>query len=379
MKTKLLALVVLVLLAGCGQQTTLPRTRLLVSEALAKPVDAGFARALEPRQFVFPQDHGPHPEFATEWWYYTGNLASADDRRFGYELTFFRFGLTPGQPQRASDWAANSIYMAHFALTDVAGKQFYAFERFSRGAAGLAGASGQPFRVWLENWQVDGQGADGTPMRLQARNGDLALDLTLAAGQGLVLQGDRGLSQKSAEAGNASYYYSFPRMPSRGTITVGGQSFEVQGDSWMDREWSTSALGANQVGWDWFALQLDDGRALMWYRLRLKDGGADPASSGLLIDADGSTRRLGRSDVTLEATGQWRSPATGITYPSAWRLHIPGERLELVVTPLLADQELRLTTTYWEGAVDVSGSVTGRGYVELTGYDQAEHEALRGR
>jgi predicted secreted hydrolase len=269
--------------------------------------------------------------------------------------------------------------MAHFALTDVAGKQFYAFERFSRGAAGLAGAMGQPFRVWLENWQVDGQGADGTPMRLQARNGDLALDLTLAAGQGLVLQGDRGLSQKSAEAGNASYYYSFPRMPSRGTITVGGQSFEVQGDSWMDREWSTSALGANQVGWDWFALQLDDGRALMWYRLRLKDGGADPASSGLLIAADGSTRRLGRSDVTLETTSQWRSPATGITYPSAWRLHIPGERLDLVVTPLLADQELRLTTTYWEGAVDVSGSVTGRGYVELTGYDQAEHEALRGR
>ena len=182
--------------------------------------------------------------------------------------------------------------MGHFALTDVADNRHYHFERFSRGALGLAGAQATPFRVWLEDWALTGAEADLFPLRLRAREGDIALDLTLDAGKPVVLQGDRGLSQKSAEAGNASYYYSHTRMPTQGTVSIGGRNFTVSGASWLDREWSTSALGPDQSGWDWFALQLDDGRELMFYRLRRKDGGMDSFSTGTLVEADGQTRRL---------------------------------------------------------------------------------------
>ena len=223
---------------------------------------AGFARATAPREFVFPQDHGPHPEYAIEWWYYTGNLDTAQGRHFGYQLTFFRIGLTPTPAARASDFATSNIYMAHFALTDVANQKFYAFERFSRGAAGLAGAQGQPFRVWLEDWDAAGAGADGLPMRLQAAQDDVAIDLTLEGGKPIVLQGDHGLSQKSDEPGNASYYYSLTRMPTRGTIRVGAETSDVSGLSWMDREWSTSSLGAECGG-----LGLVRGAAFGWARI----------------------------------------------------------------------------------------------------------------
>jgi predicted secreted hydrolase len=335
---------------------------------------AGFARATAPREFVFPQDHGPHPDYAIEWWYYTGNLDTAQGRHFGYQLTFFRIGLTPTPPARASDFATSNIYMAHFALTDVANQKFYAFERFSRGAAGLAGAQGQPFRVWLEDWQAAGAGADGLPMRLQAAQDDVAIDLTLQGGKPIVLQGDHGLSQKSDEPGNASYYYSLTRMPTRGSIRAGAETSDVSGLSWMDREWSTSSLGANAVGWDWFALQLSDGRDLMYAQLR-DAAGNTIYSDGTLVDPAGSTRRLARSEVMLEATNEWTSPRSGGRYPSGWRLRVPSQGLDLTLTPYLADQELPLTTVYWEGAVKIAGTaagapIGGNGYVELTGYGE---------
>ena len=339
---------------------------------------AGFARATAPHEFVFPLDHGPHPEYAIEWWYYTGNLDSAQGRHFGYQLTFFRIGLTPTPAARASDFATSNIYMAHFALTDVANQKFYAFERFSRGAAGLAGAQGQPFRVWLEDWAAASAGADGTPMRLQAAQDDLAIDLTLADGKPIVLQGDHGLSQKSDEPGNASYYYSLTRMPTHGSIRVGAETSAVSGLSWMDREWSTSSLGANAVGWDWFAVQLSDGRDVMYAQLR--DATGDTIySDGTLVDQVGSTRRLARSEVALEATGEWTSPRSGGRYPSGWRLRIASQALDLKLTPYLADQELPLTTVYWEGAVKVEGTaggtpIGGNGYVELTGYGERRGE-----
>ncbi|MEN9935944.1 MAG: hypothetical protein RLZZ387_2523 [Chloroflexota bacterium] len=361
------------LLAACATPAGEPSARLTVAEAMAGSADAGFARAVEPRPFVFPQDHGPHPEYAIEWWYYTGNLADAAGRRFGFQLTFFRFGLAPEPPERESAWATSSVWMAHFALSDVSAGRFYAFERFSRGAAGLAGAEGEPFRVWLEDWSAEGLGPQGTPMRLRAAQGDVALDLTLEAGKPPVLQGDRGLSQKSAERGNASYYYSLTRMPATGTMRAGGAEHAVSGLAWMDREWSTSALGPDQVGWDWFALHLDDGRDLMFYQLRLRDGASDPYSKGVLVAADGTSRRLARDEVTLETTGEWTSPRTGGAYPAGWRLAVPAEGIDLTVTPLLADQELPVTVTYWEGTVRVAGSATGYGYLEMTGYaDEAE-------
>jgi predicted secreted hydrolase len=368
------------LLSSCTNTTpaTPPAAQSSAVQSAGGIATAGFARATAPREFVFPQDHGPHPEYAIEWWYYTGNLDTAQGRHFGYQLTFFRIGLTPTPAARASDFATSNIYMAHFALTDVANQKFYAFERFSRGAAGLAGAQGQPFRVWLEDWAAAGVGTDGTPMRLQAAQDDVAIDLTLDGGKPIVLQGDHGLSQKSDAPGNASYYYSLTRMPTRGTIRVGAETSDVSGLSWMDREWSTSALGPNAVGWDWLAVQLSDGRELAYARLR-NAAGATIYADGTLVDPAGGTRRLAPSEVVLEAIGEWTSPRSGGRYPSGWRLRVPSQALDLTLTPYLADQELPLTTIYWEGAVKIAGTaagtpIGGNGYVELTGYGERQGE-----
>jgi predicted secreted hydrolase len=274
--------------------------------------------------------------------------------------------------------------MAHFALTDVAGQRFFAFDRFGRGAAGLAGAQGEPFRVWLEDWSAEGQGGGTLPMRLRAAQEGAAIDLALEGGKPPALQGDRGLSQKSAEAGNASYYYSLTRMPTRGSVRVGGETFDVTGLSWMDREWSTSSLAENLAGWDWFALQLSDGRDVMYYQLRDKSGAAAPQSSGTIVAADGSARRFARDDVRLEVLGEWQSQRSGGRYPAGWRLQIPSAELDLRITPYLPDQELALATIYWEGASKVEGTaggqaVRGSGYVELTGYAEQERDDVRAR
>ena len=346
--------------------------------AAAAPGDAaGFARADGPRSLVFPQDHGPHDDFRTEWWYYTGNLAADTDERFGYQLTFFRKALLPPDERatRPSDWAADQVYMVHFALTDVAGGEHRSFERLGRGATGLAGAQAVPYRVWLDDWSVEefAGGAAGSPARLRASAKDISLDLTLRDLKGPVLQGDHGYSRKGPEPGNASYYYSLPRIATTGTVTVGGRTFDVDGLSWMDHEFSTSALGKDQAGWDWFSLQLDDGSELMVFQLRRADGSIDGFSSGTLIAPDGSTRTLGPGDFTLQPTGQWRSPRTGATYPSGWVLTVPTADLRLTITPHLADQEMNVSYAYWEGAVKADGTIgdkplSGNGYVELTGY-----------
>lgn len=350
-----------------------PRASLSVAGALRTADDRGYAKAVEPREFSFPEDHGPHPEFRTEWWYYTGNLETAEGRRFGFQLTFFRSALAPEMAERASAWATRQVYLAHFTVTDVQGERFRSFERWSRGAAGLAGSEGEPFRVWVKDWSAEAVGGEAPPMRISAREGDVGIDLVLRPGKPPVLQGERGLSRKSAERGNASYYYSLTRMPATGTVRIAGGSFPVSGLVWMDREWSTSSLGKDQVGWDWFALQLSDGREVMLYRLRRKDGSADPASSGTVVGPGGQSRRLTRGDFILEDLDRWPSPRSGAEYPSRWRLRIPSEDLDVEVRPLLADQELDVSFLYWEGAVGISGTrsgapVTGRGYVELTGY-----------
>lgn len=335
---------------------------------------SGFARALAPMAFEFPRDHGPHFDFQTEWWYYTGNLDTADGRHFGYQLTFFRRGLTPGAPPaRPSDFATNQIYFAHFALTDAQNAQHLFAERFSRGAAGLAGASGEPFGVWLEDWKVESLTADGQAVHLQARDGQQALDLTLQATKPIVAQGNQGLSQKSATPGNASYYVSFTRMRAEGQITLNGKTEAVTGESWFDHEWSTSALGAGLIGWNWFSLQLSDGREVMFYEFRQEDGSVGSLSAGTLIEKDGSTRQLAASEVQIEARGQWISPVTKGAYPNAWHLSIPSAGIELQIEPWLAGQEMRVSFPYWEGAVKMTGTsngvaITGNGYIELTGY-----------
>ncbi|MFN8419674.1 MAG: lipocalin-like domain-containing protein [Anaerolineae bacterium] len=342
----------------------------------------GYARAYEVREFNFPQDHGAHPEFQTEWWYFTGNLATADGRRFGYQMTIFRRAITPTMSDRTSEWASNQVYFGDFAVTNVAEDSFYSSNRFSRGAAGLAGATVDPrLRVWLENWNITALDDQVTALQVQAANQTAegiayAIDLSVRNEMPIVLQGDRGLSQKNAEPGNASYYYSMPRLITEGTITINGQQFSVSGESWLDREWSTSVLGENAVGWDWFSLQLDNGRELMLYYIRLKDGTAEPYSSGTLIEADGTTIRLPLSAFKIDALDHWTSPRTGTEYPSGWHVEVdaPTGLIVLDIQPLIRNQELNSVTAYWEGASKFSGTdngipVNGYGYVELTGYN----------
>jgi len=332
----------------------------------------GFARATEPREFVFPEDHGSHSDFRTEWWYLTGNLTTSSGRRFGYQFTLFRNALAAEQTPRRSRWATRQVYMGHLALTDVDDNRFFAFERFARGAAGLAGVELDPFRAWLEDWELGSD--DSSPaFRLKASAGEIALDLELATTKPVVLQGEAGLSRKGSEPGNASYYYAFTRLATSGQIRLEGRELEVRGNSWLDREWSTSALEPNQSGWDWFALQLDDGTDLMVYQMRRDDGRPDPVSSGSRIGADGTRFALSWSDFQLEVLDWWTSPETGVRYPSGWRLRLPGDQLDLQIEPLMRDQELNLSVLYWEGAVRVEGTrgsspISGRGYVELTGY-----------
>jgi predicted secreted hydrolase len=355
-----------------GRRTAEPPAATVdVAEALAGTEVAGFARAIAPRAFVFPDDHGPHPGFRAEWWYVTGNVATATGRHFGYQLTLFRNALAPTPAARASAWATTELYMGHFALTDTVGERFHPHVRFARAALGLAGATARPFRVWLEDWALEATGAAPFPARVSATAPDVAIDLLVEPERPPVLHGEDGLSRKSAEPGNASYYYSQTRLATRGQVSVAGQRFDVAGLSWLDREWSTSALGEN-VGWDWFALQLDDGTDLMVYRLRRPDGTTDRFSAGTLVFADRRTRGLAARDVAIAELAHWTSPQ-GTRYPARWRIDIPADAVTLEIVPRLADQELSEPVRYWEGAVRVTGtrrgvSVAGAGYVELVGY-----------
>ena len=396
------------------------RATLDLAEAMGGVDTAGYARATEPRPFVFPADHGPHPAFRTEWWYVTANLQDDAGRRFGTQFTLFRNALAPevevgrgegGGPEagtgdavgdasaardagdgvgaggdatdaRASAWATRQVYMGHFAVTDVEGEGFHEAERFTRAANGLAGGEVEPLRIWMDDWSLMGGGGAAPedpgagpvfPLHVRAREGGVAVDLALVPAKPHVLQGDRGLSQKGPEAGNASFYYSFTRLRAEGTVEVDGRVYRVTGLAWLDREWSTSALSEGQEGWDWFALQLSDGRDLMVYRLRGPGGSTDPLSEGVVVAPDGSSRRLVHDDFRVTSTDTWTSSLDGTAYPSGWEVEVPGEGLRLRIAPVLRDQELNVAVRYWEGAVDVtsldgSDDLTGHGYVELTGY-----------
>ena len=369
MMRTLFAFLLLAAISACsGDDPAAPDGDESLTGALGGEAGTGFARAIEPRDFRFPFDHGPHPAYRNEWWYVTGNLTDASGRRYGFQVTFFRIGLAPGTSDRPSAWATNQVWMAHFAITDVAGGTFHDHERFARGGAiGLAGAGRGPVEVWLEDWRLTRR-AGGT-WQLDAAADGVSLALELRPEKRPVLQGDEGLSQKSAAEGNATYYYSITRMAAEGKLELDGEPREVSGSAWLDREWSTSALGPDQRGWDWFALQLDDGTDIMFYRLRQRGGRTDPSSAGIVVAPDGGTRYLDRDDITIEVTEEWVSPRGG-TYPAGWRLEVSGAGSALTIEPVLPDQELDGVVRYWEGAVDVlrDGRVSGRGYVELTGY-----------
>jgi predicted secreted hydrolase len=376
------ALGALLAVAGCrpAAQPSAPAA-LPVAELLGGTADtaAGFQRATAVPELEFPRDHGPHPGFRTEWWYLTGNLQDGAGRRFGVQLVFFRQALAPaGTPRRAAA-AAHELVLAHAAVTDVAAQRFHHEQRLARHAAGLAAlegpAPGRPLRLECADWTMCGAASgDGLlPLDLRAAGADFAFALRARPGKPLVLQGDGGLSPKGPEPGNASIYYSLPRLPLEGTVTVGGTVYAVTGQGWFDREWSTSALGPELVGWDWFSLQLDSGEEVMWYQLRQRDGRVAGESRGVLVDAQGAAVPLRQAQVTAVPEGQWAAPDGGASYPARWRLTAAANAFDLSVVPCVADQELHTVVRYWEGAVAVSGTragrpVTGCGYLEMTGY-----------
>lgn len=336
---------------------------------------SGFAVSDGSRPLTFPEDFGAHEDFRTEWWYYTGNLQTPEGRRFGFELTIFRVGLLPPTINLPPDsqWYDRSLYFAHFAVSDIAGNNFYAFERYSRPGPGLAGAQADPYHVWIEDWNITEQ-AKGV-YYLQAAQEEIDLNLMLTDEMGVVLHGENGYSRKGQDATNASYYYSQPRLRADGFVQVNGIQYPVSGLAWKDHEFSTSVLDENQVGWDWFSLQFEDGRALMLFQLRQRDGETSTASSGTYMDMNGSSQSLKKSDFEIIVQDQWDSPHTQGTYPSAWQIKLNEPGCLLEIRPWLSDQELHFrTVTYWEGAVHFEGTcgqgdfVRGNGYVELTGY-----------
>ena len=336
-----------------------------------KPATAGF-------KFEFPRDHASHPDQKIEWWYYTGNVKTADGRRFGYQVTFFRVGIDHA-PANPSKWAIRDLYMTHLAVSDAKGQRYRYAEKLSRGGPGLAGARTDRYEVWNDNWTAGSRelGAGRREHVVHAHSDQAGIDLTLDEGKPPAINGINGISQKGAQPGNASHYYSLTRMPTKGTIVIDGEKFSVTGDSWMDHEFGTSFLEPEQRGWDWLSIQLSDNRELMLYQLRRADGTRDPRSSGTVIDANGKTTHLANADFTLVPGSPVFKSKNGAVYPLEWTLSIPSQRIELRVTTPLNDQELSLVKStgvaYWEGMIDVAGkagaqSVTGSGYLEMTGY-----------
>lgn len=346
----------------------------LVGVMAAQTAD-GWRQAAPGRAFVFPQDHASHPDFKVEWWYYTGNVADTDGRRYGYQLTFFRIGVDR-EPANPSRWAVRDLYMTHLAVTDIDGGTFRFAERMNRAGVGWAGAATDTYRVWNEDWEGRLDSASGRHL-LRASEGGFGVDFSLAEGKAPVRHGRDGYSQKGSDVGNASHYYSLTRMPTTGTLTIDGRSFAVEGLSWMDHEFGTSALEAGQQGWDWFSIQLDDGSELMIFQLRRDDGTLDPRSSGTWIDASGAATPIVAGSFALTPLERWRSGVSTAEYVTRWSVDIPDRKLMLDVRAAVDDQELVTNrssgVTYWEGAVVVSGTrdgatVTGRGYLEMTGY-----------
>ena len=346
-----------------------------------------FKQVLKPRPFQFPRDHLTHQAYKTEWWYFSGNINTDSLHKpenlgkFAYQFTLFRFALLPEKSSlKNSPWRSSNIYMAHVALTDINNQQFYQQERFSRDGLALAGVGKTDngvLQFWLNDWQIKSmQTGQLFPLKLNIDNDKFALNLQLETIKPIVLQGHQGLSQKSS--GSASYYYSYTRLASKGNITIGKKSYAVSGNSWFDREWSTSSLGEDQQGWDWFALHLDDGSDLMLYQMRKKDGVKDTYSSGILVDSQGKSEIIQAQQFQLKASEFWRSPVSNIRYPIAWEILIPEKNIKLTVSTPVKQQEWSksggFSFNYWEGGIEVNGiknqqPVSGSGYLEMTGYN----------
>ena len=391
MKIRCIFIVVAIaLMAACNQEPSTETAGVSLHSELGGSAE-GFERACGPQQFNFPEDHGAHRSFRNEWWYITGNVEDASGKKFGFHVTFFRIANDPPLPvtttatdrnETTSSWSSNEFYMAHFAVT-AQGREIKKFERFARGAAGLAGvdintteAKKDTVRLWLDDWQLSARYSDHSDQHdslswyLTIPADGSNLNITLTPQKPIVLQGDDGYSQKSADPCNASYYYSVTRLQTTGSLTIEGTTHDINGTAWLDREWSSSALGDNQSGWDWFALQLNDGTEIMLYQLRLRDGTRDSYSYAVEIDRHGNSKKIPIRNIEIITTRWWKSD-TGKSYPIAGVIKRKDTGETIVFEPLIDNQELDFTVRYWEGAIELanaSGKPIGHGYMELTGY-----------
>ena len=343
----------------------------LAVAALGAGADS-YRAALPGYRYEFPRDHFNHPNYQTEWWYYTGNLRSADGHRYGFELTFFRHGENR-QATKPGVWDIRDVWLAHLALSDIDGGRFFHSERMNRAGPGLAGAELSAARVWNGNWQarwqLDPESQGGVrAIDLDGVDARFSLRLSLRPLKAPVIHGIDGVSQKGAGRGQASHYISYTRLRAQGEVAVEGKSIAVEGLAWMDHEFFTHQLGQDLAGWDWFSLQFDDGAELMVFRLRRKDGTGDPYSAGTYIDPQGLARHLRYRDFSLTPGETWTSAATGGKYPVAWSVRVPSCRIEASIRTRLPQQELTGKASYWEGAIEVGGSRPGVGYLEMTGY-----------
>jgi putative ABC transport system permease protein len=347
---------------------TLDAARLLGGD----PEDERYARVTGPREFEFPADHGEHPAYRNEWWYLTGTLRDAQGRAFGFQYTLFRFAMAPpqeGEPREG--WRSRQVYMAHLAVTHVEEAAHRHAERVARPGAGVAGVIAAPFQAWLQDWRLASERGAFLPLRLDAQATDFGLELRFLSGRPMVLQGEAGYSRKGRARGNASHYYSYTRLPTRGLLRWDDQLFEVEGTAWMDREWGSSVLDPDVVGWDWLSLRLRDGRDLMLFQLRQQDGGVSEFSAGSRVNPAGEVRRFDRQGFGMQPLRHWRSPDTGREYPVDWQVSVPAEGLDLTIRAVVPNQEMRTSVRYWEGmveALDASGEVLGEGFLEMTGY-----------
>jgi predicted secreted hydrolase len=344
--------------------------------------DSRFRTAVPGYQYQFPRDHGSHEQFQTEWWYYTGHLRGPGNRTYGYELTFFRRGIASQQtPVNPSQWSVRNLYFAHFAVTDEGHKQFRYAEKVSREGLGKAGADIGQLHVWIDAWHA--KGVDDTH-HLYATDGAMAIDFSLVPEKPAVVHGEKGISKKGTAPEAASHYYSFTRMKTLGQLTVDGHTIPVTGMSWMDHEFGSHQLGDEQVGWDWFSVQFDDGSELMFYHIRRQDGSIEPASAGTSVNPDGSSTLLSRDEINLTVLDQWQSPNSHARYPARWRISVPSLALSVEIVPSVPNQELVTSgtgVTYWEGSAAVTGvrgqhPIQGLAYVELTGYASSLHKRL---
>ena len=340
---------------------------------------ANWRQALPGYRYQFPRDNGAHEAFRTEWWYFSGNLQDSQGGKYPFMLTFFRAGLRPGEPPKSkSRWALRNLYFGHFSVLDAKRKKHRFSERISRGELEQAGASEAGLKVWLRDWRAESAGGeDSFSIRIGAATPGMKLRLDLKPAKPLVIHGENGVSRKAPGPGRASHYYSYTRLLASGALEIEGRRLDVRGTAWMDHEFGSNQLTKDQVGWDWLSLQLSDGRDLMLYLMRRKDGSVEPTSSGTLVEADGGATHLRLGDFKFKGVDTWKSGRSGAVYPMGWEVEVPAHGLRLRVDPYARAQEIESKgstgITYWEGGVFAEGAsgekkLTGVGFIEMTGY-----------